>query len=189
MKRAICLIGLVALPLGAQADGFDYTFVEGGIVNTEVDAGAFDVDGDGFGIGGSFAVADNIHILASYTDEDYDLGIDGNTLSIGAGFNTALSTDLDLIAHISYVNAELEAGPFSVDEDGYSLGAGIRARTGDKVELEAGLDYVDLDESDTVLRVGGRYYFNDAFAVGASIADTDGGLSWTIGVRAEFGSR
>lgn len=189
MKHTICLIGIAALPLAAQADGFDYTFVEAGILNTEIDAGVFDVDGDGFGIGGSFAIDDNIHVLASYSDEDYDLGIDGNTLAIGAGFNTSLNADLDLVAHVSYVNAELEAGALSVDEDGYSLGAGIRARTGDNVELEAGLDYVDLDDSDTVLKVGGRYYFNDSFAVGASFADTDDGLRWTIGVRAEFGNR
>lgn len=189
MRRSIWLIGLVTMPLAVRADGFDYTFVEGGLLNTEIDAGLLDVEGDGFGLGGSFVIADNIHILASYSDEDYDFGIDGNSLSIGAGFNTGLSQDLDLVAHLSYVSAEVNAGAVSLDEDGYSLGAGIRARTGNSIELEAGLDYVDLDESDTVLRVGGRYYFNDSFAVGASFADTDGGLSWMIGLRAEFGSR
>lgn len=189
MKRSSLLLSLVALPLAAQADDFDYTFIEGGIVNSEIETGLVDVDGDGFGFGGSFAVADNIHLLASYADEDYDLGIDGTTMSLGAGFNTSLSQDLDFVATFAYVNAEVDAGAFSVDEDGYSLGAGIRARTSDKIELEAGLDYVDLDDSDTVLRVGGRYYFNDAFALGASLLDTDGGMSWTIALRAEFGSR
>lgn len=192
MTRSIWLLGLVALPLAAQADNFGYTFIEGGFVNTDLDGAAGDADG--FGFGGAFSVADNFHVLASYTDQDYDFG-DGRSYSVGAGFNTGLSQDLDLVAHLSYVDAEVDVntGPFSftANDDGYSLGAGIRARTSSKIELEAGLDYVDLDlaGSDTALRVGGRYYFNNAFAAGLSLADNDDGTSWMLSLRAEFGSR
>lgn len=189
MKASHWLMSLAVLPLAASADGFDYTFVEGGIVNTEIDTGPVDVEGDGFGINGSFSINDDLHILAGYSDIDYDFGVDGSLVNIGLGFNTGLSQDLDFVADISYVSAEVDSGFASADEDGYSLGAGIRARTGQKVELQAGLHYVDLDDSDTVLSVGGRYYFSDSFAFGAGLADDDNGLSWNIGVRAEFGGR
>ena len=189
MKLANLLVGIAALPLAAAADGFDYTFVEGGIVNTEVDAGIVDIDGDGIGINGSFSINEDLHILAGYSDIDYDFGVGGSLLNVGLGFNSGISQDLDFVADVSYVSAEIDSGIGRADEDGYSLGAGIRARTGDNVELEAGLHYVDLDSSDTVVSVSGRYYFSNSFALGAGLADDDGGLSWNIGVRAEFGRR
>jgi opacity protein-like surface antigen len=188
MKQATALLALLALPCASFADGFDYTFVEGSLVNTELD-GPIDVNGDGFGVNGSFGVNENMHVIAGYSDQDYDFGIDGNTFNVGVGFNTGINSNLDFVADVSYVDAEI-ATPFgSADEDGYGLGAGIRARPGQNVELDAGLTYVDLDDSDTVLSVGGRYYFSDSIAVGGSLADNDAGLSWTIGVRAQFGSR
>lgn len=189
MKRMTALLSALALPIAAHADGFDYTFVEAGVLNSEVDAGPFDVDGDGFGVSGSFALQDNLHVVAGYSDQDYDFGIDGSLLNVGIGFNTGISQDLDFVADFSYIDAEVASGLGSVDEDGYGIGAGIRARTSDKVELEAGLTYVDLDDSDTSLNLGGRYYFSDTFALGGALADNDGGLSWSIGVRAEFGGR
>ena len=181
MKHAKSLLTLLVLPLASYADDFDYTFVDAGFVNTEVDVGPFNVDGDGIGIQGSFAIQDNLQIVASYTDIDYDFGVDGSVLTVGLGFNTGLNDNLDFVADISYVDAEVSSGLASADETGYEIGAGIRARTGQKVELEAGLSYIDLDSSDTVLKVGGRYYFSDAFALSAGFSDNDDGLSWTIG--------
>jgi hypothetical protein len=179
----------LVLPTALYADGFDYTFVEGGIVNTEVEVGPIDVDGDGFGVNGSFRITDNVHFLAGYSDQDYDFGIDGNTLSAGVGLNMGINEDLDFVANLSYIDAEIDTPFGSAGEDGYGVGAGIRARAGEKVEIDAGLNYVDLDESDTVLSVGGRYYFNDSFALTGGLSDADAGLSWSIGLRAEFGGR
>lgn len=189
MRLATVFLLLTALPCAALADGFDYTFVEGGFMNTEIDAGPFDIDGDGFGLAGSLALGNNMLILASYDDVDYDFGVDGRVMSVGAGFHTGLTPDLDFVADLSYIDAEVSSGMASADEDGYGIGAGLRARASSKVELEAGLRYVDLDSSDTAVRVGGRYYFTDSFAAGLGIVDNDGGTSWTLGVRAEFGNR
>lgn len=191
MRLATVLLTLSALPCAALADGFDYTFVEGGIVNSEIDGA--DVDGDGFGLSGSFAVGDSMRIIAGYDDVEYDVGIlgdvDGTVITLGAGFNTGLTADLDFVADLSYVDAEVANGVASVDETGYRIGAGVRGRTSSKLELEAGLMHLDLDGSDTGIRVGGRYYFSDSFAAGLGLTDIDDNLSWTLGVRAEFGNR
>ena len=110
-------------------------------------------------------------------------------LNVGVGWHTGFSENLDFVADLSYVDAEASSGGVSVDETGYGIGAGIRARAGERIELEAGVTYIDLDSSETALRVGGRYYFSDAFALGAGLAENDGDFSWNVGVRAEFGRR
>ncbi len=189
MKYATALVSLLALPCTSFADGFDYTFVEGGFVNSEIDVGPADIDGDGLGVNGSFAVRDNVRIIAGYMDQDYDFGVDGSLLRFGAGFNTEITPDLDFVADISYVDVEVSAAGISEDETGYELGAGVRGRTSSSIELEAGLTYLDLDDSETGIRVGGRYYFSDSLAAGLWLDDNDTFSRWTLGIRAQFGNR
>jgi opacity protein-like surface antigen len=187
MKLSVLTLALLVGPATAFADGFDYTFVEAGIVNTEIDVGPFDVDGDGFGVTGSYALTESLHLIGGYSDQDYDFGLDGHVFNVGGGFNTPLNPDLDFVAQLSYYDVEAASAFGNADDDGLGIGAGIRARPGTSVELDAGITYVDLDDSDTVLNVGVRYYFSDTFAIAGGLADDDSGLSWSIGVRAEFG--
>jgi hypothetical protein len=187
--RIVTALLTLAFPCALYADGFDYTFVDAGLVDTEIDVGPGDISGDGIGVNGSFSVSDNVHIIAGYSDLDYDFGFSGSSMNVGAGFHTGINEDLDFVADVSYIDAEVDTPFGSADEDGYGIGAGIRARAGEKIELDAGLQYVDLDDSDTVLNVGGRYYFNDSFALNAGLSDADAGLSWMVGIRAEFGGR
>ena len=187
MKRSMTLLSLMALPVTVLADGFDYTYVEAGFVNSEIDVGPFDVDGDGFGLSGSFALSDSIHLIGSYSDQDYDFGVSADTLKLGGGFNTSLNSDLDFVAQLAYYDVEVSSGFGNADDDGLGVGAGIRARPAPDLELDAGLTYVDLDDSDTVINLGIRYYFSDTFALAGGLVDDDSGLSWSIGVRAEFG--
>ena len=187
MKRTTMFLSFLAMPVSALADGFDYTFVEAGFVSTEVDVGPFDVDGDGIGIHGSFALSENVHLRGGYSDQDYDFDIDGSVLNFGAGFNTALNADFDFVAHVSYYDVEVDTVIGDASDDGLGIGAGIRARPGANFELDAGLTYVDLDDSDTVLNVGLRYYFSNTFALAGGLSDDDSGLSFSVGVRAEFG--
>lgn len=187
MKRTTALLSILAFPCTLYADDFDYTFIEAGFVSSEVDVGPFNADGDGFRIGGSYALKDNIHLLAAYTHQNYNYGVDGRSINVGVGFNTPLSSMLDFVADLSYVDADVANQFGSSGENGYNIGAGVRAQLRKSIELEGGISYLDLDRSDTSLHVGGRYYFSDTIAVGASLVDNDAGLGWNIGVRAEFG--
>jgi hypothetical protein len=187
MKQTIAVISLLVFPCMVHGEDFDYTFVQVGFLDADADVGPFDVDGDGFSVNGSFALRNNVHLVAGFTDQDYDRGIDSRLLSFGAGFNTPLSSKLDFVADLSYVDAEVATLQGSADETGYDIRAGVRALVHSKVELEGRVSYLDLDGSETSVHVGGRYYFNDKFAVGAGLVDNDGGLGWNIGVRAEFG--
>ena len=97
------------------------------------------------------------------------------------------------MATASYIEVEVEIdvpgfGSVSDDVDGFGLGIGLRGKAGDAIELEGGLQYVDLDDSgdDTAIFLEGRYYFSDNFAAGVGVSFSDDETGWEIGARYEF---
>lgn len=187
MRMFLGLVTLALLPGFAQAEGFDYTFVEVGYVNAEFDAAGVDVDGDGFGINGSFAIADNYFLFAEYSSLGFDFSVDLNRLALGGGAHYALSPTLDFVGTLSYRDTEVEAGGIAISEDGFGIGAGLRGALGDDFEWEAGIDYSDVGDGDTTIGLDGRYYFTDSVAAGAGISVDDDVTVYALGIRMEFG--
>jgi hypothetical protein len=188
MKRTV-LFGAImaALVPGAVLADMNYTNLE--INYLDLDVGeTVSVNGDGFEIAGSWEVSEQIHLFGSWQDQSLDFDIDGQTLEIGGGWAHGFSDKLDFVGTLSYVDAELEAGGVTASDDGLAIGGGIRSRLGTSFELDASLKYVDFDESgsDTGISVGGRYYFNDSMALGASLDSNDNADTLRLGFRWEF---
>ncbi|MET0983967.1 MAG: outer membrane beta-barrel protein [Steroidobacteraceae bacterium] len=190
MRKSLFL-GLLALSIAGPAmaeDGFDYSYVELGYVKSELDD--FDVDGDGFGLRGSYEFTQNIHAFAAYSDQEFDFDVNATTLELGAGYAWPVNSDMDLIGTVSYLQAEIDVPGFgSVDDDGLGLGVGVRARVVEVVELTGGVQYVNFDDagSDTSLTAGARYFFTNMFAAGIDLAFDDDGTTWMLGGRFSFG--
>jgi opacity protein-like surface antigen len=182
MKRIALFAAIAALcaPSALLAD-MNYTNFEVDYLDLDGDGG---VNGDGFEISGSWELNDQFHLLGSWQDQSFDGGFDGETLELGGGWSHSFSDTLDFVGTLSLIDAEIE----NFSDDGLALGGGIRSRLGESFELDAGLKYVDLDESgsDTGLRVGGRYYFNDSMALGASLDSYDNADTLRLGFRWEF---
>lgn len=194
MRKMMVIGSLLALGVAGTAlaaeEGFSYSNVELGYIDTELDD--FDVSGDGFGLRGSWAFTPNVHGFASYSDLDFDHDVSAETLRIGAGLNWPLSPRLDVIGRLSYVRAEMDVsfGPFSasVDDSGFGLEAGVRGRPMEQLEVTGSLDYVDIgDADDTSLGVGARYYFTSQFAAGGDLSFNDDGTTIMLGLRFDFG--
>jgi hypothetical protein len=95
-----------------------------------------------------------------------------------------LKDDIDIYARVLYVDQNVDVGPASADDDGLGFQARIRARVTDEFELEGGIQYVDVTDSDTALQASARYHFTESFSAGVGITfagDTD----W-IGVNARY---
>ena len=188
MRLMFGILVLVLSPVFAMADGHDYTFVEAGFVSADFDAAGVDVDGDGFGINGSFAINDDYHLFAEYSSLGFDFGIDLNRLAVGGGVHFDLSPTIDIVGTVAYLDYEVDTGLFgSVSEDGYGIGVGVRGALESNFEWEAGIDYADVGGSDTTFRLDGRYYFTDTFAAGVGAALDDDVNIYSIGFRLEFG--
>jgi len=182
----IALVMALGFAPGIASAKMNYSFIEGAYVDTEIDVGPADVDGDGFGIAGSWGFAEQFHAFGSYTMQDFDFGIDLDLLRLGAGFNIELSPMFDFVATAAYVDASIDGGG---DENGYELGAGVRSQLGEKFQLDGGVAFTDYGSSDdTSLRIDARFFITESLALGGGAEFGDDVTTWKVGVRWEFGS-
>lgn len=176
----------VALPSISVAQ-FSYNTIEISLI--DVDFGRASADGDGYEIAGSFDINERLFALASYQDQSLDFGIDGSSFALGIGFHDELGDDLDFVASATLIGSEVKALGFSIDDDGFGIAGGVRGRLADTFQLDALLNWVDLDNSgsDTFISLAGRYYFNEQFAISArtNIGDDNRDI-FQLGVRIEF---
>jgi len=189
MYRYIALLAVTLFAAQASAQDLSYNFVEGGFARVELDVGPVDVDGDGFGVGGSFEIGDSFFGLASYQTADFGSGVDLNQLTAGFGYHVGISPNADFVATLAYVRAEIEASGFgSVDESGIGASIGVRGMVSDRVELNGAISYVDLgDGDDTSIGGGLLYNFTDTFAVGANIGFGEDTTTYGVNARLYFG--
>jgi len=160
-----------------QSAQFNYTYVEISYDELDFDLGPVDVDGDGLTLSGSFEINDDWHVYAAYGSHDLDFGIDIDTWTLGAGYVFPLKEDIDIYGRVLYIDQSADAGPGSADEDGLGIQARIRARVTDEFELEGGVQYVDVVDTDTSLQAVARYHFTENFSAGIGLTfagDTDG---------------
>lgn len=188
MLRSSLVILLLAFSASAGAQGFDYNYLTFGYGNTDFDE--VNVDGDGFTLGGSYAISDNLHLFLDYNSADLDLNIDATTWGAGIGYNTSVSDDIDLIAKLSYEYIELDAPLVgSVDDSGLGLGVGLRFAATSELELNAGINWIDYSDSgsDTAFEAGGWYNFTEAWSLGLNGEWSDDVSTYTVSGRFNFG--
>jgi hypothetical protein len=181
--RKSALFGAIAVAaLGAHnaaAAGFSYNLIEGAYISGD--------DFSGFGVTGSVELTPEFFGQASIAALDGDAGLaDVSLLSLGGGYNFPINDMLDVVATASLKRAKVEGGD---SEIGFGLGVGLRGRLLDQLELQGGLEYVDIVDGDTTLHFGGRWYFTPDFAAGLDVQDNDGGSSLLFVARYDFGRR
>ena len=191
MVRALTVFFLFFLAAPALAETPSFNFVEAGYIEVDLDLGdGFDVDGDGFGVGGAFEIGDKVFGFASYQDASFDFNVDFSTLEVGIGFHTGLTDNTSFFFRVGYADVEVSASGFgSEDESGYAAGIGIRSNVSDLIELALEVAYVDLGDGADDTAVGGGIWFNitDNFALGANVSAGDDVTSYGGGLRLYFG--
>lgn len=177
----------IAVLISANAsasNNVSYDFVELRFVDTE----AGSVDGDGFQLAGSYNIQDNWLIVGGLTSLDFN-GADVTLLEAGGGYVWPQNNQFDLFATGSIVRADIDAGPVDDDETGFRLVGGVRTKFSPNFEGRAELNYIDLDDSDTYIELGGDYYVSPQLAIGGTLDVGGDNDSLTIGVRWFFGDR
>lgn len=181
--RGIAAAATAGLALGANAADIDYDYAELRFVDTEIGS----VDGDGFKIGGSLRLNEEWFVLGSYSNLDFDFGIDGSVLEIGGGYIYPNSERIDLVGIGKIIRADVDAGSgVDADETGFGLAGGIRGRFSPQIEGRAFANYTDVGDSDTFLELAGDYYFNDSLSAGISLEVLGDADTLTFGVRWYF---
>lgn len=177
IRRSALAVLALGFAAGAPAADLSYSYVDAGWAQSDIDD--LDEKGDGFFVRGSVGFAESWFASAGYRQVSFDVGgldIDFEAIDVGIGGHMPLSDSVDGVARLSYIDVSAD-GPFgaSADDSGYGVSLGVRARPAPQFEIEAMLDYTDLDESgdDTAGRLGGRFYFTPAFAIGAEVSFSD----------------
>ena len=186
IRIATAMLAVCSLaPLAAHAESPSYSYVEGGYVRTNIDG--IGKDADGFALRGSVGFTDDFFLFAGYLDQGV-YGVDLKQYGVGAGYAWSMTDTTDLYGKVGYVKAEADLDGFGIDDDGYSLGIGIRSFVTKNLELEAAVNYVDLSDSgdDTTFGAGARWYFTEHFALGIEAEVGDDATSYGIGLRWSF---
>lgn len=182
------LAGLLAAGHVAAAD-FDYNYGEIRYVDSDLDIGSFDADGDGFKVGGSLELTRSVHIFGSF--ERLDFGrVDISAFEVGGGYAVPLDNGADLVGRLSYIDGEIDTPGGDADNSGFGFSAGLRNMFTPRFEGRAFINYTDLDETgeETSIELAGDYFLNDDVAIGASLELGDDATTWTIGARWYFGA-
>ena len=191
MKKLITVLTCVSLGLfsstGFAKKGINYSYAEFGYVNVDSDAG----DSGGFGFNISYAALDFLHIKLGYNglfDNEDDVSFDQSRILFGIGGNYSVAENVDLTGSVSYVDFET-TGDIKTKEDGYLVDIGVRAQASKKVELNATVGSIHLDNEDnTAFSVGGVVKLYKKFSATVKVSqfdieDGDDDTSIFIGVR------
>jgi len=192
---------LALIPTSAISETFSYTFISASyeIFSSYIDGIPEDLEGDGITINGTFNIASNFGISASYvtgsedvTSGESTLNADSDGASIGAFFHTPVSDNTDFVlgAEIIKGNVDIEVNGTSFpseDADGNTIFAGIRAMVATNVELNGFIDRTKIeDDSTTGINFGASYYINKLFTIDAGYSFDKDSNSLSFGVTKFF---
>ena len=185
------LIGAVASALlvpSISSAEFVYTNIQASFVDVELSSGFASLNGDGYRFEGSIDLNEKFFLQGELEEQSFDFGIDGSTLEVGVGYHHSFSSTFDFVGTASFVQADVDVRGFGADDDGIQLGGGVRTRMTDAFEVEASLQYRNMDEggSDTGIELLGRYYFTDRYAFFLETDLDDNVDTLSFGFRAEF---
>ncbi len=188
MFRSTLATLLLVASASAGAAGFDYNYLQLDYTNIEFDD--INVNGDGFGLSGSYAVNPDWHVFAGYQEAGLDFGVDATMFAAGVGYNTELSPVMDGYARLSYQYVDFDTPGFSgFDDNGLGFGIGLRFAASPDLELNAGIEYVDFGDGgdDTGFSAGALWKFSDAFVLGLAGSWADDASAYTLSGRVYFG--
>jgi len=156
---------LAIAPLAAHAEDMGYSYVNLDYTDVAPDQGP---SGDGVSLRGSVGFAEHYFVFAEYGMFDIE-EVDVDLMTVGLGAHFGIADNLDFVGRAGYLELDISLPGFSDSQDGWLVSAGLRGRVGNHIELEGSVMQRELGDAgdDTVFTVGGRYHFNDLFAIGA----------------------
>lgn len=166
----------------AQSDGgpsYNYLqFDVGQLRHNELDDNV-----DVLGIAASFELSDAVFLYADYGDSTANVGgmqSDVTALDIGLGAFVEIASNVDLFASAGFVSADSDLGG---DENGHVIGAGLRAKASDQLELNAGMKKTSTGEEDSALWAGAVFSLNANLGLSARFTNGDDYDGIMIGLR------
>lgn len=197
MVRSTLFLILFAFSGVVFADDFNYNNVTVSYGQMNFDDPNGDADGDIFGVDGSFEIGENVFLIAGLgagdLEDDGGSSVDVDFWRAGIGYHVDLSEQLDVVATLSYENAEVSLPGFgSLDDSGIGASVALRYAANESFELTGGINYADRGDlepliDETSIEAGFLYNFTDSFSVGLSGEWGEDLSTYSLGGRFYFG--
>ena len=160
----------------------EYTYVEVNYV--WLDSDDLDESIDGWEATGSLELPLNFFAQLTYSQLFGDADLD--TYRLGAGWHFGFTQRFDAYGILSFAHAEVDGSGFDEEDDALAGEVGLRAMLTSNLEVNGRLLWPDVEESDTTVGVGARYYFLNRFSVGGRVESADSDPTFAVGVRFEL---
>ncbi|MDH3761865.1 MAG: hypothetical protein OEU50_12850 [Gammaproteobacteria bacterium] len=190
MRKSLAILSLAALFYAGQsvASAINYSYIELGYLESELDLSGIDDDGDGYEFNLSLGVGQTIAVVVGYQDVEFDANVEASTQTLGIAYHKPYSNTGDMILGLAYLEFEAEAsGGGSVDESGNELSLEIRSRTSPQNEVHFGLVRREIDgdsNSGYLFRIVNGNPQGFQFVI--DYEDIDYGSSLMLGLRSAF---
>ena len=185
--KILSTIALALFMVTANAE-LNYEYIEASYARTDIDAGPFGVDGDGFEVGGSFSIRPQIFGFASFGSTNTDVNFDLNTIVAGVGYHS--TGPAHYVAKVFYLRNDIDAGSVADSSDnGFGISFGGRGIIAPKWELEGNLVYVDSGDSSGELGANGlvRYHINQQLSSAFFVSAAEDTSAFGLNIRLGFG--
>lgn len=167
----------------------------------------FDVDFSGVSLEGSFSLTNEVFVFGELDSLSDDINIYGTKIDLdmthyrlGVGYAYAYDAKSSVFGAVGFTNVETEAkasGMFneSDDLDGYFIRGGVRSKLTQDIELfgfatystyDIDSEFNDVDDDETTITLGGRYYVQPQFTLNASYEIVDDGGAFVLGASYLF---
>ncbi len=200
VKPLLIASALAALPLSAFAQALSYNYIEGGYLKATLEDGdADDFDFDGYTIGGSGKLAEQVYLFGDYRSLESDTvngtRLDVSTARAGLGLIVPVNPNFDItfgggvaFAKFDYEGSGAGLTPEDNDDTGYFVQSIARAKVIPALEINGGYRYEKVfDESESTGLIGGVFNFTPAFAAIANYEFGDEFDRYVLGGRFNFG--
>jgi len=180
LTLAVATICPTLMPV--QSDGgpsYNYLQLDVGLLRHDVLENNVDV----LGITASFELSHAVFLYADYGDSTVNVGgmqSDVTALDVGLGAFVEIASSVDLFASAGFVSAD---SALSGEENGHVIGAGLRAKASDQLELNAGMKQTSTGEEDSALWAGAVFSLNDKLGLSARYMNGDDYDGFMVGLR------
>lgn len=182
LARTLLAATILTASSAALAAGPRYNYLQGQWQESELEDSRAEFDG--IGVAASFELNQQFFAFGQFSSLD-DRGVDLDRWAIGAAYKMPFGTNTDLNFGAGIVDYEINTGPFSDDDSGLMLTAGIRSMLDKQLEVGASASYEDAYDIDMLLNVYGAWHFTPQLAAGLTL--TEGDLETTaVFVRYSF---
>jgi hypothetical protein len=184
MKKMPALLAVTGFFIAGQAraDGFSYTYLDFALGSVHGTNSGNSKNGNAVRVTWEYELGPDLYFLlegggTSYDvydpDLDQDVKLSPGILSVGFGFGSSLTPNLDFTAGLSWDTLNLEAQIYDEFRNiryfhGAGVHLGLRGRIGKRVQWTAATHYTYVEHVHSIpsVSLGGRFFIFRGFAMG-----------------------